>query len=85
MRGDGDVLLSRDAIGTGERVEGTTIYVLTRWVIGQMGSATCIITTDRWLLFRGLFVHGKITTEEPPVYISEAAILHGQRALHGWM
>ena len=54
-------------------------------VIDQIGMTICLITSDRATLYGSLYIHGRIITEEQPVYLEEAAILHGLRALHGWM
>ena len=69
---------------TRKEVEGATIHEQAGVsVIDQVGITVCIITSERRLLYLGLCVKGRIITKESLAYLSEAAILHGLRALHG--
>ena len=54
-------------------------------VIDRIGATVCLITNNNSTLYSGLYIHGRFITEDPPAYLSEAAILHGIRALHGWI
>ena len=68
------------------RKDGAILYVHAGVIIiNQMGITACVITTNKKILYRGLYVHGRIITPEPPAYLSEAAVLQGMRTLHGWM
>ena len=53
--------------------------------IDKVGVAASIITTDRRALYRGLFLPGEIISREPPIYLFEAAVLHGLGVLHSWI
>ena len=58
--------------------DGITIYVeVGVAVIDNVGATARVITTGRSLFYRRLFIHGRVTTKEPPVYRQEAAVLHG--------
>ena len=53
-------------------------------MLDNVGATVCVITTERNVQYRGLCVHRRLVTEKPPVYLQEAAVLHGLRALHSW-
>ena len=69
-----------------DKKEGGTLFVHAGvTVLGRIGITTRLITADGRPVYRGLYVHGEGFMDEPPMYLEAVAILHGLRALHGWM
>ena len=54
-------------------------------VVDKIGITTCVIFYKGKMEYRGLYVHGRVITKTPPSYLTEAAVLHALRALHGWI
>ena len=43
-------------------------------IIGDIGITACLITKDFAILSRTLYVHGRVLTEDKPLYMKEAAV-----------
>ena len=54
-------------------------------IIDNLGIVACVIVKGRRFVYGSLFVHGRMVTKEPSVYLSESAILHASRATHGYL
>ena len=71
-------------VGRGQRRENVLNVQVGASVIDQTGVAVCHIASANRSLDKCLFIHRRNVTEEQPVYLEEAAVLHGFRATHGW-
>ena len=86
IRGDNNPWKALYAEEQLDKKEGQTIYVEAGVAtIDQLGATICLITTDRRVLYRGLFIHGRLITGEIPAFLQEAAVLHALRVMHSWM
>ena len=54
-------------------------------LLNQIGITVCVITDDRKTLYTSLYINGRNILVDSPEYLEVAAILHGLRALHGWI
>ena len=76
---------------TEERIRGhkrkkrRNLYVYTGgMVLDGLGATCCVIIQDNRVVYRGLYIHGRVITKERPRYLEEVAILHSLRTLHDW-
>ena len=74
----------RRACGRREK-KRRSLYVYTGgMVIDGLGATSCVVTQDNRVVYRGLYVHGRVITKDRPRYLEEVAILHSLRTLHDW-
>ena len=45
----------------------------------------CVISDDRESLYASIYIHGRNILQETPEHLEVAAVLHGLRALEGWL
>ena len=53
-------------------------------MLNGLGATSCVVIQDNRVVYRGLYIHGRVITIERPRYLEEVAILHSLRTLHDW-
>ena len=66
-----------------KKLRGLQIYT-GGTVLDGMGATSCVVIQDNRIVYRGLYIHGRVITQERPRYLEEVAVLHSLRTLHDW-